>query len=154
MTISERILAIDWSKYDSAYGNVAEDIPDYLSDGYIPNVPKSLLNLFSDDKETALQASHDLWCCLCHQYSFVSSAALPAYDILFYGLQNLEDDLKVEILDIIRGFVYCISKNTSKTSWQGQLREKMEKDKSYYEMLMSHPNEDIAEFAKDMMEEW
>lgn len=153
MTISEKILAVDWCNYETAYGNAAKDYPSYVSDGYIPNVAQSLLNLFSDNKETALKASHNLWCCLCHQHSFVSSAALPAYDILFYGLQSLEDELKIEILDIVMGFTLCLSKNTSKTSWQGQLREKLEKDKPYYEKLMSHRNEDIAGFAENIVRE-
>ena len=58
MNISEKILAIDWHDYDTAYGNAAEDVPDYISAKVcIPNVAQSLLNLFSDNKKAALQAS-------------------------------------------------------------------------------------------------
>ena len=154
MNISEKILAIDWHDYDTAYGNAAEDVPDYISAKVcIPNVAQSLLNLFSDNKKAALQASHDLWCDLCHQHSFISSAALPAYDILFYGLQNLDDELKVEILDIIMGFAICLPKSSSNISWTGQLRAKLEKDKSYFETLTAHTNEDIAVFAQNIFEE-
>lgn len=157
MTISEKILAIDWRNFDTAYGNAAKDIPYYVPTGddrgYVPNVAQSLLNLFLDDKRTALQASHDLWCSLCHQHSFLSSAALPAYDILFYGLQNLDDELKVEILDIIMGFSICVSKDLPKNSWQGQLRAKLEKDRTYFQMLLSNANEDIAGFAQNIVEE-
>ena len=47
MNISEKILAIDWHDYDTAYGNAAEDVPDYISAKVcIPNVAQSLLNLF------------------------------------------------------------------------------------------------------------
>ncbi len=83
MTISEKILAIDWRDFDTANGNAAENIPYYVPNGdgrgYVPGVARSLINLFSGDKKTALQASCDLWCSLCHQHSFVSSAALSAY---------------------------------------------------------------------------
>lgn len=157
MLISEKILATDWRDFDTAYGNAAEDITYYVSNadnrGYIPNVAQLLLSLFSNNKKVALQASHDLWCSLCHQHSFVSSAALPVYDILYYGLQNLDDDIKVEILDIFMGFAVCLPKEALKSnSWQEQLRGKMERDKSYFEMLISHTNEDIAAFAKNIIE--
>ena len=33
MTISEKILAIDWRDFDTAYGNAAEDIPYYVPNG-------------------------------------------------------------------------------------------------------------------------
>lgn len=155
--ISEKILAIDWHNFDTAYGNAAKDISYYVTNednhGYVPNVAQSLLNLFSGNKETALQASHNLWCSLCHQHSFVSSAALPAYDILFYGLQHLDDELKVEILDIIMGFAVCLSKDASKTSWQSQLRTKLEKDKPYFKALTLYTNEDIADFAQNIVQE-
>ena len=80
--------------------------------------------------------------------SFISSAALPAYDILFYGLQNLDDELKVEILDIIMGFAICLPKSSSNISWTGQLRAKLEKDKSCFETLTAHTNEGIAVLLK------
>lgn len=50
MTISEKILAIDWHNFDTAYGNAAKDILYYVKTGdncgYVPNVAQSLLNLF------------------------------------------------------------------------------------------------------------
>lgn len=157
MTISEKILAINWRNFDTAYGNAAENIPYYVptgdNRGYVPDIAQSLLNLFSGNNKAALQASHDLWCSLCHQHAFVSSAALPAYDILFYGLQNLDDELKVEILDIIMGFSICLPKDARKDLWQGKLRAKLEKDKPYFQMLLSHANEDIAGFAQNIVEE-
>ena len=157
MTITEKILAIDWRNYDTAYGNAAQDVPYYvpIGDGreYVTSVGQSLLALFSDDKKAALQASHELWCSLCHQHAFVSSAALPAYDILFYGLQNLDDALKVEILDIFMGFAICLPKDTPKNSWQGQLRAKLENDKPYFQLLLSHTNDTIAGFAENILEE-
>lgn len=110
MDIKNELKNIDWSQYETAYGNANQDITDYLNPSkYIPKVSSLLLNIFSDDKECAMKATHELWCGLCHQHSFVSSAALPAYDFLIYGLKNLDDDLKIEILDILMGFSICIN---------------------------------------------
>lgn len=154
--ILKEIAKIDWSQYETAYGNAAEDIPYYVSIGdgrdYMPKAPQSLADLFSSDKKRALRASGDLWAGLCHQHSYVSSAALPAYDILFYGLQNLEDNLKVELLDILTGFAVCTARNSPKDSWQGQLRVKLEQGKPYFQKLTLHPNEDLACFARYIVE--
>lgn len=76
-----------------------------------------------------------------------------AYDILFYGLQNLDDELKVEISDIIMRFSIFLQKDFPKNSWQGQLRAKLEKDRAYFQVLISHTNEDIAGFAQSIVEE-
>ena len=157
MSITDEIAKIDWRNYDTAYGNAAEDIPHHVQAGeqrgYTPKIAQSLLDLFSGDKEAALQATHDLWCGLCHQHAFVSSASLPAYDILFYGLQNLNDDLTVELLDIFMGFAICICKGTPDCMWQGQLRAKLEKDKPFFHKLTSHNNEDIAVFSESIVAE-
>ena len=154
--IRKAILAINWDDYETAYGNAAEDIPYYISigdsRGCTPKVACSLMDLFSDDEKTALQASHDLWCGLCHQHAYVSSAALPAFDILFYGLINLSDPLKVEILDIFYGFAVCTSCGSLNT-WQGRLRSKLEEKRSYFQSLMKYQNEDIRSFAELIVEE-
>ncbi len=88
---------IDWSQYETAYGNAAQDIPHFQC-GSTPSVPSSLWALFSGDRERAMQATSDLWAGLCHQHAYVSSAALPAYDFLMIGLKELDDGLKVELL--------------------------------------------------------
>lgn len=108
--IKNQIQSIDWSQYETAYGNAGEDIPSYTDPKHIiPKMETQLLNLFSDDHEIAMEATHNLWCGLCHQYSFVSSAALPACEFLLYGLKTLDNELKIELLDILRGFVSVIS---------------------------------------------
>ena len=68
---------IDWSQYETAYGNAAQDIPHFQA-GKTPSVPRSLWDLFSGDRERAIRATGDLWAGLCHQHAYVSSAALPA----------------------------------------------------------------------------
>lgn len=150
------ISSINWSDYETAYGNAAENIPYTVpirdARGYYPKVEDSLVNLFSDDEKTALQASHDLWCGLCHQHAYISSAALPAFDILLCALQILSDKLKVEILDIFYGFVICGS-DSHLSSWQGKLRAKLKENESYFQVLTEHQNEDIASFAEEIIAE-
>ena len=92
--IEQRINDIDWLQYQTAYGP-AEATPGLL------------YTLASDDLNAALSASHDLWCSLCHQHAYLSSAALPSYPILFQILQQAKDELKIEILDILYGFTKC-----------------------------------------------
>ena len=153
----QRIDAVDWSRYETAYGNADRDIPYYVSigdqRGYMPKVASSLLALLSDDEAQALRASHDLWCGLCHQHAQVASAALPAFDILFEALQDVSDPVKVEILDIFYGFAVCTAGERSKASWTGQLRSALKIHLAYFEKLTQHEKEDIAAFAQNIVEE-
>ncbi len=64
----------------------------------------SLLDLASSDHDAAMKATHALWCGLCHQHAYISSAALPAYPFILEVLDSANDDLAVEILDILLGF--------------------------------------------------
>ena len=65
----DRVAAVKWQDYETAYGNAAV-------------VERQLRNLVSSDHDTAMTATHDLWCGLCHQHAYVSSAALPACPLL------------------------------------------------------------------------
>lgn len=153
--IYKAIFIIDWSAYETAYGNAAQNHPYYVPlqnhKGYIPKVAQSLKDLFSNDTNIALQASHDLWCDLCHQHTFISSASLPAYDILYQGLQILDTALKVEILDIFYGFAICTTNEASPNSWQTQLRTKLKNNIDTFAQLTTHPNEDIVAFAENIL---
>lgn len=64
---------IDWSQYETAYGNAAQDIPHFQC-GQTPSVPRSLEELFSGDWNRAMAATSGLWAGLCHQHAYVSSA--------------------------------------------------------------------------------
>ncbi|WP_097013941.1 hypothetical protein [Anaerocolumna aminovalerica] len=153
MDIRKEIKNIDWSQYETAYGNADQDIPEYLNQSkYIPKVSRLLLDLFSENKEWAMKATHYLWCGLCHQHAFVSSAALPAYDFLIYGLKNLEDNLKIEILDILLGFSICTAGVNLSDSWQGKLRSKLKEDMGYFQKLALNTNEEILSFAESIIE--
>lgn len=93
----ERLKAIDWSEYKTAYGPA--DKPD--------SVASQLSLLAGSDHKTAMGAAHDLWCGLCHQHAYVSSAALPALPFILEVLDQANDDLSAEILDILLGFAVC-----------------------------------------------
>jgi len=66
----ERVMAVHWAGLESAYGS-AKDVGRWL------------IELKSTDWETAFQASHLLWCSLCHQHVFISPAAEAAIPFLF-----------------------------------------------------------------------
>ena len=155
--IVQMIAAVDWSCYETVYGNAAQDIPYYVDigdgRGYIPKVACSLQDLLAEDQMTALRASHDLWCGLCHQHAQVASAALPAFTILFEALQNVRDNVKVEILDIFYGFAVCTAGETSLVPWTGQLRAELKAHLADFQTLALHADEDIAAFAQNIVEE-
>ena len=149
----DRLLAaVDWSRYETAYGNAAEDTPHFQVD-QIPSVPNSLRALFSKDHEKAMKAASDLWAGLCHQHAYVSSAALPAYDVLMIGLKELDDALKVELLDIFLGFAVCTARFSSDALWPRQLRDKLAADLPVFAGFTSSANEDIVYFSERIVEE-
>ena len=149
--LCKMINEIDWSQYETAYGNAAQDIPHFQV-GKTPSVPSSLWALFSGDRERAMQAASDLWAGLCHQHAYVSSAALPACDVLMLGLQELDDELKVELLDIFLGFAACTGRS-AETDWEKQLREKLTNHLPVFAGLVSSEHEDISCFSPRIVEE-
>ena len=145
------IAGVDWSQYETAYGNAAQDTPHFQV-GQIPSVPNSLRALFSGNREKAMKAASDLWAGLCHQHAYVSSAALPAYDFLMIGLKNLDDGLKVELLDIFLGFAVCTARFSTEAAWPRQLRDKLTADLPIFTAFTSSGKEEIAGFAQDIVE--
>ena len=65
--------------------------------------------LVSGNEAEILEATHQIWCSLCHQHAYISSAAEPAYPFLRYVLLNADEALLVEMLDIFAGFAVCSS---------------------------------------------
>ena len=88
---------------------------------------------------------------LCHQHAYVSSAALPAYDFLMLALREMDDELKVELLDIFLGFAACTGRS-AETDWERQLRDKLTSHLPVFAGLVSSENEDIAYFAGSIVE--
>lgn len=147
LEIVEKIDAINWADFYTAYGNAESAIPYYLT------------NLFSGDAKIAMDATHQLWCSLCHQHAYISTAALPSYDILKVGLLQLDDKLKVELLDIFQGFSTCTSDRYFESvkrvpsKWEHELRQKLLSDLTLFEDLTKHIDEEIASFSSNIVED-
>ncbi len=139
--LAQQLDAIDWSEYDTAYGPATE-------------VPDSLRKLLSDDHAMAMKASHKLWCGLCHQHAYVSSAALPALPFILHALDQADQYLAIEILDIFVGFAVCTNpKSHELERWERQLRESLQGELPRFHRLATSPNEEIADFAQRIAED-
>lgn len=131
--IRRELGAISWEEFFTAYGTASD-------------VPSDIERLFSSDFSIAKQASHQLWCGLCHQHAFVSSAALPALPFLMIALNQAPDNLKIEILDIILGFAKC-SKFQLSQDWALKLRAELVKELGFFEVLSTSENPEVADFS-------
>jgi len=128
---------VDWRLVETAYGSAQ-------------NVPALLARLAGADHAAAMAASHDLWCALCHQHAYVSSAALPALPALISALDQANEDLAVEILDILKGFAVCTSLTAKNEAWMNMLRTRLQEQRPRFLVLAQSKNELIAGFAFDI----
>ncbi len=146
--IDEQILKqiddIDWGNFETAYGNAEKTIPTYLK------------NIYCEDAKIALKAAHQLWCSLCHQHAYISSASLPAYEIIRNRLIECNEKLKIELLDIIFGFASCSNHKTDDIKYQELLSKmtiKIVNDKGIFEKYTQNQNDDVKEFAELITEQ-
>lgn len=133
-------MCVNWAEYQTAYGRAEE-------------VGSQLLALNSAEHDTAMRASHDLWCGLCHQYAYVTSAALPSYPFLVEILNNASEELQIEILDILLGFAVCSKSDnsvagTEELNWRNALQSTLMSDIKIYEELARSQNEQVRDFAE------
>ncbi|WP_188998576.1 hypothetical protein [Deinococcus roseus] len=148
LDVESRIRATDWTKYRTAYG-IAVKVPDQL------------IQLRSADPGLAAQAGHELWCGLCHQHVFASSAALPALPFLLEIFDSASEQLQEELMDIFYGLVVCSSPlhemsprhDPEPAGWWGQLRQQLHAEHLRFAALVSHPNAEISGFAEMIIEE-
>ena len=148
MTMDKKILnqidEIKWENFETAYGNAKDTTPNYLKD------------IYSSDEKIAMQATHHLWCSLCHQHAYISSASLPAYEIIKNRLIECEDKLKIELLDIMYGFAACSNHKTEYEEYNNlttKMKSKLLKDKAIFQELSTHNDEEIKDFAESILEE-
>ena len=149
-----RLRRICWLKYSTAYG-LAGNVPGYL------------VALASSKRGLAVEASHYLWCGLCHQHVSISSAALPACPFILDVLKVADEGLTVEILDILLGFAIGVNRDRAieyragmghhepyvESDWVAELRSLLLAELPRFRQLSSHNNEEIADFAADILEE-
>jgi hypothetical protein len=147
-TYDERLNDIPWGDFDTAYGPAAK-------------VPDQLRRLAGRDRKASLEATHDLWCGLCHQHVQIGSAALPALPFLLEVLDTADRDLTVELLDILLGFAIGVNRQravdfqrslgrtevTSEEEWVAVLRAALTAELPRFRRLAASPNQDIADFA-------
>ncbi len=133
------ITGVDWASFNTAYGS-AECVPDQL------------MSLGSDQDDIALKAAHDLWCGLCHQHAFVSSASLPAFPYIMATLETTNELVSIEILDILVGFSSCDTDGFSHQDWINSLHQCMREEKHKFMLLAENRNPIIADFASTILE--
>jgi len=141
MKFEDRVNSVDWSNFETAYGN-AEGVGELL------------IELSLSKKKVAMDASHQLWCGLCHQHAYISSAAQPAFPFLIELLVEQDDELKIEILDILVGFSTCLNSeknNPEIESWKLSLYNDMISTITVFRNLTTSKNENISEFAKSII---
>ncbi|MCL2527852.1 MAG: hypothetical protein FWE42_05465 [Defluviitaleaceae bacterium] len=149
--IINKINEIDWPAININFNWTTEIY------GNAENIGASLRDLFSGDIDLAMEATHYLWCNLCHQHSYISSAALPAYDFLIVGLKEFEEKLKVELLDIFLGFAVCTmhvffsDNKCDLQQWEVRLYHKMANDIEKFRKFTHSSNEDIAYFSNEIV---
>lgn len=141
-SFTARLSAIDWTKWETAYGPAA-------------NVPSQLESLMdSRDLSERQNAAHALWCGLCHQLAYVSSAAVPTLPFLLEILDRADDATAVEILDILVGFAWCTRPNLNPPlpDWAAQLRNRLAEELPRFRQLAGHQNQEISAFCERILE--
>lgn len=104
------VLAIRWSTFQTAHGSARW-------------VPLWLVVFRFGPRWWAARAGHRLWCSLCHQHAYVSSAALPAAPFIIDVLARPQPTVVEEALDILLGFLRCTDPTlVGSASWHSELR--------------------------------
>ena len=134
-----RVHAIDWLEFHTAYGIAT-------------TVPQQLIRVAGSSHADAMKASHELWCGLCHQHAYVSTAALPACPFLLEVFDSAGRELRIELLDIFRGFAVCTRPEHDPADWAMALRKLMAERIPMFQSLCSDDDEEISGFSEDIVE--
>jgi hypothetical protein len=146
-TFEQRLNSIAWGDFGTAYGSAV-------------TVPDQLRRLIGLDRKAAMDATHDLWCSLCHQHVQVGSAALPALPFLLEILDQADRDMTVELLDILLGFALGVNQQRymdyqrslaretlPEDRWVTDLRAALLAEVPRFRRLAASTDEDVADFA-------
>lgn len=144
---------IRWADFDTAYGPAVD-------------VPGQLRLLAGSDRQAALDATHELWCGLCHQHVQVGSAALPALPFLLKVLDQADQEIAIELLDILLGFALGVNRQRfedfqrsigreppPEELWRTELRAALLAETPRFQTLAASPDENVAGFAITTLEE-
>lgn len=131
----DRVRSVSWSDWATAYGR-ADDVAGQLV-------------ALRSDLPTALAATHELWCGLCHHHVFLSSAALPALPFLLESLDEAPAVLIAELLDILTGFAVLTAPAAAVDSpvWAAELRTKLAAARHKFDVLVAHPDPEVGHLA-------
>jgi hypothetical protein len=154
MQFDERLNAVPWSQYGTAYGPAVK-------------VPGQLKRLASPNHTEAMEASHELWCGLCHQHVQVGCAASPALPFILEVLDTANRDLTVELLDILLGFAIGVSRKrtvefhravgrgdpAADPTWVLNLRSALNRQLPRFASLATSPDAEVANFAACIVRE-
>ena len=155
--IFSRIFAVDWAKYDTAFGNAADTARrrTLFGEKMHPPVGRTLCDIFSQDGRVVRRASNELWECLCGEHEHAYSAALPAYDFMAEAIRSGNDRTQELLTYIITDIaLYVKDAPTDGEAWESELRRKISGDIPLYRKLSDSPNEDLACFAGVIAEEY
>ena len=132
---------IDWQSLNTAYGN-ANKISGYLKD------------LVLEDENIQLEVCHKLWCALCHQHAYVSSASEVAFPILISIFSKVSELVQIEMMDIFLGFTICTAPPhpDAMGDFQKRLRLLIIEQTEWFNTLSQHSNEEIASFSEGVLE--
>ena len=128
------VTLIDWTGFDTAYR-----APE--------TVPLDLRLLLLGSHQQALDAAHRLWCGLCHQHVYMSSAAEPAYPFLMLGLRESAPLVQIEILDILVGFAVCSHPDLP---FSMRVLDRLREDRATFGLLREGPHSELVEFADSL----
>jgi hypothetical protein len=122
--------------------------------------------LAGSDRQAALDATHELWCGLCHQHVQVGSAALPALPFLLKVLDQADRQISIELLDILQGLALGVNRRRFEDyqrsigreppleeSWRTELRAALLAEVPRFQKLAASADEDLAGYVTTILEE-
>ncbi|MFC5744605.1 hypothetical protein [Actinomadura rugatobispora] len=142
------MIAIDWSRYESAAGPV---LAAY-------EVPGHLIELAHTKPERASHAARRLNESLCHQGVFIDSAALPALPFLLEALRSTTDtSVAWSLLHLLEGFADCSrsipgpNRDWPNREWVITLRQELVLHRSAIASWTRHEDENVRTEAQAVL---
>ena len=131
---------IDWTKYETAYGNASEILPGVL------------LDLISARSSKSLAAALEIENHLTHQQVQVHSACVPALSFLIEALPHSSIGVTQKILLTILGISRAASDEfwRVKPDWVTTLVTELQANKAIFEEYTTSLDDDVACYAVEI----